>query len=767
MHHNWRLKEWINHAFSRAATLLLLLWLTTRHWDAAFFKNTIIYLSIFAALFIIHPLPASIIKSAGFLVAIPKLLMKWLGKVFVQLLQVAPQKNGGILAVFYVRGTSQIRTPLKYDVLWPLIGTILLLGSLGYLEWKEAFYFTQDDSHSSLMPNFILAARGLFDEGSFPTWNGYALNGAPTTSLGYYTLTYPLLYLSYAIARFFAGNEFLTLEVSAWLHFLGGYYFSYRALRELNVSRPLSVAASLTFILCGYNLINGRSWSTMIPAAMWIPALGWSLALLVSRERLSWRWIFGSGAALGIFFHGAHQQFPVYGLMFWSIGCAWAALCRISYKPADIRIVLPIAAALCIGLAIASPLLAVVYLESRNIPRFAIGSDTADGTSIAPRLQDMLLLPRYYPVDLVYNSAAVFIWAFFIGCFVNIVTIGRYGFNRCLSLHSTFTIAGCAALYYAFGQDSFFWQALSKYPPFSGFQWLSRILPILIFFMTLGGAWWLDRTLRQLKFYHTLSYVISVIALGFVLNGITYATFSRYTWADHPYPDIRQYPELQVLQAQGFTTKSRGHPMAYWRSPAMGYSLTFKQSYPSIYQVPVMTGYDGALEEALTETTNVSQYYSRNKEQYYRDYSVEWIGVSKLKGEDTPINAAEMQSIQKQAKRVINSTYMDIYFIADEQTTPMVHRLNARYEALEYKINNNGISIKLPPQGNATKESPIIAAFIYRPWFRAWDNHGKEIGLSADSVGRILVDAPSNNASRIEIRYSPPWHYGLIASMFW
>ena len=94
-------------------------------------------------------------------------------------------------------------------------GALVLALALAFLEWRQPFYFTQDDNYVQFLPNVLVALDGAFAGFRLPLLNPYQFAGAPSIELGYYSLSYPPTYFSYALARWGLGDKTLTFDKRA------------------------------------------------------------------------------------------------------------------------------------------------------------------------------------------------------------------------------------------------------------------------------------------------------------------------------------------------------------------------------------------------------------------------------------------------------------------------------------------------------------------------------------------------------------------------
>ena len=169
--------------------------------------------------------------------------------------------------------TSDQKQKSKYGIYSFIIGLFAVCIGFLFLEYKDSFYFTQDDTFSQFFPVILQAMRDFFSNGNFPSFNPIQFRGMPTLSVGYYSLANPLLYLSYFIAQFIFRNEFLTMEILAFINFIIGFWGIYLLLKKLKVGFAIMLLAIISFLFSGYNLISGRSWYYMLSAMAFSPFL--------------------------------------------------------------------------------------------------------------------------------------------------------------------------------------------------------------------------------------------------------------------------------------------------------------------------------------------------------------------------------------------------------------------------------------------------------------------------------------------------------------
>src|SRR5260370_37533024 len=192
----------------------------------------------------------------------------------------------------------------RRSTLVPFLGFVLAVAPLTFLEWRDHYYFPQDDNFA-IGPVAIAALRGAFSH-VFPTWNPYQFLGQPTSVQSMYALTYPPTYVFFAILHWL-GRDNLYLETFTVAHISLGYWATYWAGRSLKLRPVLAVAASISFTLSGTALMISRSYATMSPLLFWTPLL------IVAAERLrrspiGLKWTATTGLALGYIRHSDHAQ---------------------------------------------------------------------------------------------------------------------------------------------------------------------------------------------------------------------------------------------------------------------------------------------------------------------------------------------------------------------------------------------------------------------------------------------------------------------------
>ena len=113
-------------------------------------------------------------------------------------------------------------------------------------------------------------------------------------------------------------HEYLLNEVFCILHILAAFFALYWWARLLRIRPSLAMAVALSFVLSGYVLVLGRSWTTVLISCCWVIPLGIAVTLL-QRGAVGLRWVVGTGMAIGLSYYIGFPQGWAYSLAFFII----------------------------------------------------------------------------------------------------------------------------------------------------------------------------------------------------------------------------------------------------------------------------------------------------------------------------------------------------------------------------------------------------------------------------------------------------------------
>ena len=257
------------------------------------------------------------------------------------------------------QGAHAPRSP----VFWNWIGFLFLAAVLGFLEYRDPYFFTQDDNLIESLPMILTGCRSIWRL-EIPEYNPFIYFGSPLLSLGMYALTYPPTLLSYAIARYGLNQEYATVEVFAIMHLVAGFFLIRHLCRKLGAGAFPANLAGLSCVLSGSAIIMGRCWFNFVPLMVWTPVLFLGLVRLVEKPA-TWTWVVGVGVAAGMAFHVGFSQVAIYLNVFFCLAVIYLVIAgTLPWRRA-----LAVFPALAMGAGLALPLVYQQWLFSRGIER--------------------------------------------------------------------------------------------------------------------------------------------------------------------------------------------------------------------------------------------------------------------------------------------------------------------------------------------------------------------------------------------------------------
>ena len=635
--------------------------------------------------------------------------------------------------------------------LWVGLGFLAVAAVFGWLEYREPYFFSQDDNLSSFFPIMLDACRGAFS-GIVPSWNPYQHLGAPTTTYGLYALTYPFLYLSYAIARL-CGQEFATLEILAFFHLMGAYFASVAWFRRLRWQDPLVIACAFTVTYSGYQVIAGRSWYYMLPTAVYFPLLLRQLHLLAdSSESIGNRWIVQTGLIIGLWFHSGNAQMWTYGILFSTAALAvwwWAkdlATQRLPYA----------AAAFTIGAGIATPLL---LLQAREMA----AREFVDTGNFGFNISELFLLPflrRFLFWDahgLPFAGGTAFFATAALLLLVHLAT--RRHLSRRVISGQLYTILALLAAILGAGTDLKLWDLFIAVPPFAKFAVPFKFLGIFAPLCVASGGLFVSR-LSQDRGSEAWLPVSAVMFVGLTLWNLPF-NHPFFPFADKPYPQLST--ALSERIKPGVSPDGRIYSHAEERSRRPGFVLNLSLNFPTAYRIPAFSGYDTTSESYPPFQAAANRVDKRVEE--LKEYGVRWIIT------DHRSFAAVDRRIEK-TKRLFGNldalamtkrlSLGDVNVYEVPGARPLVFDAGTN-RALPFTLRPDGVDLE------SNGAQTIVVNFLNRSWMKARNETGAELPIETDDYGRMKLTLGVASKT-IAIRYAPPWRttipVGLLVMLF-
>ncbi len=661
--------------------------------------------------------------------------------------------------------SREAQRPRRAWAAWPwwLGGLAVLVACLAFLETPVPYHFTQDDNYFQFLPGMLYGCRAAFD-GSFPAWNPHQFLGAPLAEVGTYALTYPFTYVVYAIARFALGNEYATLEWFCLLHLVGGYAtFSWFG-RRLGLAPAVYCAAALSFALSGYALVAGSFWFYMTPTFLWLPLLGVSV-LSIQRNRPGWRWVIGTGLAVGLYFHAGNVQMWTYATGFFSIGLLWACSSTRDPQPRLVRAL----AALAIGLGLAAVLLVPQFLGLRGIHRTGAGGVDALDSLHAILVPYPLAETPYWGAGSRYReyhgqvhyAGTVFTLFWLAGLVVAWLYPRRLGR---LMRTPLFTL-GLVALLLCLGDPGVLWWAQAKLPILDKFSHPVKLLPFFHFFSLAAGAVVVERltsATRSPAKWRALCLVVVSVLLAYHVSLVRRAWDS---FADRPYPAMPDALDRTVGQEAG-PVRVMAVPSAL--SLSVDFPLGLTDSYATVYGIDSFSGFD-PLVSSRPEYERVERLAAADPLDTLRRYGVTHLVLhagsdsSRLRELPGVLGYHERKFLYRvEPLRAYCENRRPCYedreirvFRLDE-TEPKAFYLGDGTRPLPVSPAPSAVVVdasSLPGGGR------VVVNYLWHRAIRVFAD-GRPIPASADDFGRIATTVPPGTQT-LTIRYQSPWLAGL------
>jgi hypothetical protein len=642
-----------------------------------------------------------------------------------------------------------------------LSGLAIVLSALGFLEWRDPYYFTQDDNFS-MGPVVIAACRGIFD-GQLPTWNPFQLLGQPNSVQSIYALTYPLTYAVFALVRAL-GREALYIEAFVIAHIVGGYLATYWAARALRVRPILAGASSIAFVLSGTALMIARSYATMAPLLLWAPLLIVAAERL-RRGRVTWRWAVGTAVVIGLFCHSGNGQMWVYAVMFFGIAIVTYVTAGVIHRGAMLWIA--VAALLSIAIAVLLVIPQMWFMQS-------VVREGGGGHGIAAFLPAMLLPAPLVSADHpeawgdparmapLYYAGTVFMAIALAGLLAMAgILLACRGVGP-LVRDNVWLLCGGLALWTAFGPGGP-WSAMSVLPVFDKFNGPWKMLLFVQLFTAIAGALMIERMVSSSRWRPGAAAILATLSVVLILYNVTLTRGAFYDYGDDPYPQLPG-ALTSLLTGDPPATRGRVLPIAPERSQVPDYVRSLMLDFPSYYGIASLDGYD----PFVRDTVQFRRAWERLNAQPHdaaRAYGVRWLLVHRTATVQPPLRPGrsrrfmEVVSTERQhiaaalrAGATVRLSLPDltVYELADAD--PLAFSSSSR-RALPLKLGQNGVDVDVR---GLERGAHAVVNVLLLPGMEASVEGGRPAAITADAWDRVAVKVPTGTRE-LRLRYAPPW----------
>ena len=711
--------------------------------------------------------PSAFLTALGFLVAFYLLLRTRRGRTLEQLVLRGVGATGAEQEPAAPAGSR------ASSWTWILAGLLVVATAFAILESIESYYFVQDDVLVSELPGILQGCRAMA-AGEFPDWTPCLFMGEPTAGEGFYSLLYPPTFLSYAVARWGLGNEYLTMEVFAAIHLALGYCASFAAARAVGMRPALAFTAGISLVLSGYILIAGRSWHIVLPIVLWMPLLVLALQRWIE-GRAGWRWLLLTSTAVAAFYYVGFPQLWFYGMLLLAVAAGVAILGR----RVALRKVVWLAAACALGIALILPILTVqlaVTRSSDHYPYLGSGFDQGLWAVLAPyplsRAAGFMPLPANIAPEL--ETEWYYAGTVLMACaYVALGALLAYRWNWRWLGRTPWTLSALIALWVGMGNHGVLWRLMGMLPLLRVCSHHPhRMLPYFLLFGVLAGGLFLERVLSGSSGRKWARWIAVAVALA-MLYHTSLSRNSFWSYGDRPYPPLP--PELASrLLPQENPGAGRFLSYAPLRSGRQGFATGLPLSLASVYGAFAFRGYDPLCEMAA-EFQDAQQRLQTTPVAACRAYGIRWLLIAKpdfyrrecgywmkeIKrpwciGLDVPL-PEEITSLCDAASPCVQREELTLYELAN--VSPMAFDKSRPSEALPIRFRGWGADVEVPGGGARS----VVVNVLARPWLRAMAG-GRPLVSTADSWGRLQVSVP-DGVQRIEVRCAMGWGRGIVLGL--
>lgn len=643
----------------------------------------------------------------------------------------------------------------------PLAGFVLLAAAIVFLEWRQPFYFTEDDNFA-MGPVTIAAARGFLD-GEWPSLNPYQFMGQPTSVQSMYGLTYPVTYLSFAIVHWL-GRDGAYVELFVLLHFAAGYWAMYWAARTLKVRPWLAAAATVTFLLSGSALMLSRNYATMAPLIVWTPLL------VVAAERVAprLRWAVLTAIAIGVFCHSGNGQMWFYAVLLFGV----ALLLRLSRRTLPWTVVAALFA-LSIALLLIVPQMWFMRGVSEKPPS-STGIGWAWLAMILPTPITEFAHPQRYPISFELMTPYYFAGGVLSVCVLAVLLLAataalharRPAAALALARQNVPLVCAAVALWLAFGRESALWNVLAQLPVTGRFSGPWKAIVYVHLFTALAGAVLIERLLT--RYGARRGVVAALLAAMLVLTGYgVYTTRGAFNdFGDVPYPPLS--PDVAALVKSGPPTTAGRVMVATLLGRERGFVDTLSRDFASYYRVSHVLGYDRFVV-ATAENLRLHRRWRARYVEGARALGVRWLVLHRSalawqrwsdpfvwSGDADPFEAGLVNDVSPYGVVRLRREHFIVWELPDPDPLAFVA---ADRRALPVSLSQSRVAVDV----RSVRDATTIVNFLSRRGTAMYLD-GKPVPHQEDEWGRIVVRVPAG-ARELQMRYAPPWGTAAVASL--
>lgn len=631
---------------------------------------------------------------------------------------------------------------------WDAVGIAFLLAMIAVLEWREPFYFSQEDVLIGELPAILFGCRSAW-VGEFPEYAPHLFLGGPLASTGMAGLTYPPTYLAFAVARLL-GNENLTADVLSILHIVAGYGATRVLAGRVGMGRMPAVLVALSFVLSGSVLVMGRCWLSFAANAVWLPVLLLFL-LRWAEQPVGWRWVGGMGLCIGLYFHVGFAQNAALACGFVLAGAVYLVLA--GFVPG--RRLGSLAAAFLVGAGVAMPLL---YQQATLLS--TVSRDGHSFGDIVPLVPAFFLPYPFAKADLPMawggsGDPRAGHLAFFGGLFAVLAvleTAATLAFRPPASRTRVWLVLVGLAVLFGLGEFGLLWPLGAKLPVIgSCFRYPFRVLPEIALFSCLAGGLVLDRLLRSCHRPRLWEGIVATASLSVLVWHVANCTTAFHKLGFTPYPPLPAVLDPVVAD----TAKYRFFADSPWRSAEPTYPQTVPHSLPLAYG---LVGFDATspLHENATYAAAIAR-AKREPAAAMRAYGVRWV-LEPYPPPRYDVHALRTREIVVGVRgELVPRGHAEAVAVGElPGASPLAFAGSRPHEPLPLRLGGSDLGTDV--RGLAAGDT-VTLNFLHYPKTKLYLD-GEPIPATGDDWGRISVTLPRSGA-HLAMQYEPGWWRGI------
>lgn len=654
-----------------------------------------------------------------------------------------------VIIFFYSRSKNSLTlvprspSPVSRVSFYHIIAASSFLLLVFILLGTDKYYFLQDDNYTQFTPVIINGLDGWYNEGHFPAYNALQLAGSPTFGYSTYAFLYPGTHISYLVSTYLLNDAYQFNNVFALLHFATGFFFMYRLLLRLNLHPLIAIAAALSFIFCGFNLMAVRSWYYVAPTICFLPALFYLLVKKTADAPLKKSWLWPT-VLFTLYAFSGNFQYWVYTFGFFAL---FELMKQKKYGSIKNGL-LYLGLIFLVSMAVFSPQLAATFNETKDLPRTG-----GEGQGILSGTGPMLLpfiakgeLPNGWGSSELREYDTYFYHGGFIFLILSIAVLVFWllrGKCRLLPgyehfVPKAFLLLLALAFLFAMGRSGGLWWLMAKLPLFDKFNHPFKFLLFVQFFGIAAGAILLQQLILRTreKEQPLYRYALNIVVL---LNLCILVYHARQAFYKYEYQ--QPYTAIAWLNQLDPKKDYRIMPSGPLRSPDTGFESSMQMNFPMVYGIASLDGYEPLNHQGV------------DVYRYHREFGVRYFIESKHRAE--PGFSAHNGELQRyryysEFRKIYEDAQVKVY--EDSLYEPIAALYNAQGNEIKnytIKYQNNGLDIQLPQPDTLSR---MRLSLISRKGLNIYYNNRLCRKFLSDQSGRIYC-TEMLPASVIRVRY--------------